>query len=100
MVYLVEHHNNLIKEKAGTHIIVYRDESYVHQMYNGDYSLLFRDDNGNLISNIPMAVRNGRRVCFAGCITKCGQPVVTKMIQRSGYHTPTPLGWIAKVKRL
>ena len=61
-----------MKEKAGTHIIVYRDESYVYEMHNGDFSLLFRDDDGNLIPNIPMAVRNGRRVCFAGCITKFG----------------------------
>ena len=68
--YLCEHAANLKKENAGTHLIVYNDESYVHEMHNGEYSLLPRDRKGNLITNVSCAVRNGRRVCFSGSFTK------------------------------
>ena len=72
-VNLVEHHRNLwLQHVMHTHIICYRDESFIHAMHNGQHSLLPRDNNGKILKDINMSVRNGQRVCMSGGITWYG----------------------------
>lgn len=71
--YLIEHHRNLkLQHVEQSHIIISRDESFVHEMHNGKSSLLPRDENGDLMQDINRQVRNGRRICMSGGLTCYG----------------------------
>ena len=49
-VYLVERHRNLwLQHVMHTHIICYKDESFIHAMRNGQCSLLPRDKSGKVM---------------------------------------------------
>ena len=84
----VEHHQNLrLEQLEHTHIIVSRDESFVHEMHNGDYSLLPKDEQGNLIHDMNTPVRNGRRICMSGGIT-------TTYGHLTGYYQISENKWV------
>ena len=48
--YLRDYAEALKKEEAGTHVIVYFDESYIHQNHSAGKSWLRRDRDGNCIN--------------------------------------------------
>ena len=48
--YLRDYAEALKKEEAGTHVIVYFDESYIHQNHSTGKSWLRRDRDGNCIN--------------------------------------------------
>ena len=68
-VWIVEYYLAKRKEKMGLAVVFSMDESYLHAGHKNDYSILPRDDYGNLIPDINRPSGSGERICIIGAIS-------------------------------
>ena len=72
--FLKEYFEALRKERAGTHVCVYLDESYIHQWHASNFSWCKNSPDGN---HIGRGASTGKRLIMLHALTKDG-PLVTR----------------------
>lgn len=70
--FLVEMNGALTEEEAETAVIVYMDESFVHQLHGSAYSYFFTDEDGVVQDGMGRTSGKGLRMIMVHAITKHG----------------------------
>ena len=81
----------LSEEKDGSHVIVYMDESFVHQLHGSAYSYFLADENGVVQDGIGRTSGKGLRLIMVHAITKEGP-----LVGLTDDGQPIEEGWFKK----
>jgi hypothetical protein len=74
-VWIVEYYFAKRKERRGLVVVFSMDESYLHAGHKNNYSILPRDNFGNLIPEVNRSSGSGERTCMIGAVSIWGHLV-------------------------
>lgn len=85
--FLVEMADAIAQEEDGRAILVYMDESFVHQLHGSAYSYFFTDEEGVVQDGMGRTSGKGQRMIMVHAITKHGP-----LVSRGNDDFPIPEG--------